>query len=141
MKIILFSPRKSSTIRYLSILGSVMNSETSEEILHFFFFFDNGEPLQGRALWTHPYRVNLGPMHRTHGNFPTWNRVSHWLHQGVWPQGEMTLMGFETETLRSKLKVPAGTNQLSHPLGFIVTLICSFSFSFFFFFLINLFQF
>jgi hypothetical protein len=36
-----------------------------------FFFFDVEEPFQGRALWTHPCRVNSGPVHRTLGSFPT----------------------------------------------------------------------
>jgi hypothetical protein len=42
----------------------------------FFFFFDVEEPLQGRALRTHPCRVNPSPVHRTLGSFPTWNWLS-----------------------------------------------------------------
>jgi hypothetical protein len=38
-----------------------------------FFLFYVGEPLQGRALWTHPCKVNLGPVHRTLRSFPTRN--------------------------------------------------------------------
>jgi hypothetical protein len=45
----------------------------------FFFFFDVEEPLQDRALWTHPCRVNPGPVHRTLGSFPTRNWLSRWL--------------------------------------------------------------
>ena len=36
-----------------------------------FYFFYDGEPRQGRALQTHPCKVNLGPMHLTVGSFPT----------------------------------------------------------------------
>jgi hypothetical protein len=43
----------------------------------FFFFFDVEEPLQSKALWTHPYRVNPGPVHRTLESFPIWNWLSH----------------------------------------------------------------
>ena len=38
-----------------------------------------GEPLQGRALWTHPYRENSGLVHRTLRSFLTWNWLNHWL--------------------------------------------------------------
>jgi hypothetical protein len=36
----------------------------------FFFFLNIGEPLQGKALWTHLCKVNLGLMHRTLKSFP-----------------------------------------------------------------------
>jgi hypothetical protein len=39
----------------------------------YFFYFYVEEPLQGKALRTHPYKVNSGPVHRTLRSFPTRN--------------------------------------------------------------------
>ena len=43
----------------------------------FLFLFDIGEPLQGRALRTHPRRVNLGPMHHTLESYLNDNLARH----------------------------------------------------------------
>jgi hypothetical protein len=44
--------------------------EDNERTL-FFFFFYVGEPIQGRAIWTYPCKVNPGSVHRTLRSFPT----------------------------------------------------------------------
>ena len=57
-------------------------------LFYFIIIFYNGETLQDRALRTHPYKINLGPVYRTLGSFHTQDWVNCWLFtKGCNPKG------------------------------------------------------
>ena len=70
----MFLLSESSQLPYIAIV--FMNLFST---LFIYLFFNVSVPLKDRAILTHPYRVNSGPVHQTLERDPNWA----WLSRGL----------------------------------------------------------